>query len=225
MPDSAERTVPRVVDVIGEYGRCIELVPIDKRCRDISVGIYLKDGVYTVWTFSRLEGAEERIEQIRERIVALGGMTPVPDTRNQVRFECGENHPKPVKFLFSQAVGKNPDFSPTAGEMRIKDTKTALWLAVEGREEPGRYVYRVSGEGSAPNVPMRLRMVVAGFLTYGEMKKASDTEIVFPCGHRHDELLQVLLPYSRNISAVESMIEAEAVRGQMTTSTLGFSPL
>jgi hypothetical protein len=31
------------------------------------------------------------------------------------------------------------------------------------------------------------------------------------------------MPYSRNISAVENMMEADAMRGQMTTSTLGFS--
>jgi hypothetical protein len=52
-----------------------------------------------------------------------------------------------------------------------------------------------------------------------------DTEVAFSCGWQHDELLRLLLPYSRNISAVESMLEAEAVRGQMTTSTLGFTPL
>ncbi len=35
--------------------------------------------------------------------------------------------------------------------------------------------------------------------------------------------MRILLPYSRNISAVEGMMEAEAMRGQMTTGTLGFS--
>ena len=32
------------------------------------------------------------------------------------------------------------------------------------------------------------------------------------------------MPYSRNVSSVESMMEAEALRGQMTTGTLGFTP-
>jgi hypothetical protein len=36
--------------------------------------------------------------------------------------------------------------------------------------------------------------------------------------------MRLLLPYSRNVSAAESMMEAEAQRGQMTTGTLGFSP-
>ena len=54
--------------------------------------------------------------------------------------------------------------------------------------------------------------------------KLSDTEVTFPCGQRHDQLMRLLLPYSRNISAVESMMEADAMRGQMTTGTLGFTP-
>ena len=56
------------------------------------------------------------------------------------------------------------------------------------------------------------------------MEKISDTKVAFPCGQRHDELIRLLLPYSRNISSVESMMEAEALRGQMTTGTLGFTP-
>jgi hypothetical protein len=67
-------------------------------------------------------------------------------------------------------------------------------------------------------------MVVAGFVRYGEMEKINDTEIAFPCGRRHDELVRVLLPYSRNVSGVESMMADEALRGQMTTGTLGFTP-
>ena len=55
------------------------------------------------------------------------------------------------------------------------------------------------------------------------MDKVSDTQVMFPCGARHDELMRLLLPYSRNISSVEGMMAAEALRGQMTTGTLGFS--
>jgi hypothetical protein len=52
----------------------------------------------------------------------------------------------------------------------------------------------------------------------------SETEVTFPCGRRHDELVRLLLPYSRNVTAAEGLMEAEARRGQMTTGTLGFSP-
>jgi hypothetical protein len=185
-----------VADVIDRYGHCLEIVPMDPNFHNISVGLYVKDGICTVWTFSQKPGAQERVEQIRDQLVALGGLKPVDGTHNQARFPCGYLHERPVKFLLNQAVGKAPDYA----------------------------VYQISGQGEAPNPAMRLRMVVAGFLRYGEMEKVSDTEVAFPCGQRHDELIRLLLPYSRNISSVEGMIAAEALRGQMTTGTLGFTP-
>ena len=113
--------------------------------------------------------------------------------------------------------------------MSIRDTRTRLTIVVTGEQEAGdRYAYNVSAEGDAPNVPARLRMIVAGFLRYGELQVATeregDTSVAFPCGQRHDGLVRLLLPYSRNVSSVESMLEAEALRGQMTTGTLGFTP-
>ncbi len=221
------RTSERVhaADIIERYGKCLELVPMDNHCHDISVGLYVKDGVCTVWTFSRKPGVEGRLRQIRDQMVALGGMTPVEGSPSQATFPCGYLHVRPVKFLLSQAVGKAPDFSPPQGDMTIKDTKSPLMLRVVGREEGGRCTYQVSGEGQAPNPAIRLRMVVAGFVRYGEMEKVSDTEVTFPCGQRHDELVRLLMPYSRNISSVEGMMAAEALRGQMTTGTLGFTPL
>ena len=34
----------------------------------------------------------------------------------------------------------------------------------------------------------------------------------------------MLLPIARNVRGVEDELEADAMRGQMTTGTLGFSP-
>ena len=215
---------PRVADVIREYGRCLELVPMDPNFHNISVGLYVKGEVCTLWTFSRKEGARERIEQIRGQLVALGGMEPVADTHDQARFACGMVHERPLKFLLTQAVGKAPDYAPPSGEMSIRDLRSPLTLVVRGGESNGRWVYRVSGEGNAPNPAARLRMVVAGFLRYGEMEKVGDHDVSFPCGARHDELMRLLMPYSRNISSVEGMMAAEALRVQMTTGTLGFTP-
>ena len=55
----------------------------------------------------------------------------------------------------------------------------------------------MSGEGEVRNPALRLRMVVAGFMRYGEMEKVGDTEVAFICRWRHDELMRLLLPYSR----------------------------
>ena len=214
---------PRVVEVMEQYGKCLELVPMDPNFGNISVGLYVKDGVFTIWTFSSRAGVEARIEKIRDQFVALGGMKARQGTHNQALSSCSQLHIRPVKFLLNQAVGKAPDYAPPQGEMSIKDSKSPLLLKVESNEQDGKWLYRVSGHGEAPNPGVRLRMVIAGFIRYGEMDKVSDTEVMFPCGARHDELVRLLLPYSRNISSVEGMMAAEALRGQMTTGTLGFS--
>jgi hypothetical protein len=141
----------------------------------------------------------------------------------QTRFGCGYLHRRPLKFLLAQAVGKAPDYATPQGELHIKDIRSPLMLSLTGREQDGNWIYTVHGEGETKNPAARLRMIVAGFVRYGEMVKISDTEVAFPCGQRHDALSRLLLPYARNISSVESMMESEAMRGQMTTGTLGFS--
>ena len=215
----------RTADVVERYGHCLELVPLDARFHEISVGLYDKDVIYTVWSFSGKPGVEGRIEEIRDQLVVLGGMVPVEGTHNQAKFPYEHPHRRPLKFLLAQAVGKAPDYVHPEGDMTIKDTKTKLMITVSGHEQDGKWVYEVSGEGEAPNIPLRLRLIVAGFVRYGEMEKVSDTEVMFSGGQRNDALLKLLTPYSRNVSSVESMLDAEALRGQMTTGTLGFTPL
>ena len=214
----------KVSDVIERYGKCLELVPTDPHFHDITVGLYVKEDTGSLWSFSRRPGTEDRLRQIRDQMVALGGMTPVKGAHNQVMFLCGHLHPRLLKFLLAQAVGKSPDYSPVTGELSIKDYRTDLTLKASGTATDGRWVYHISGEGDAPSIPARLRAVVAGFVRYGEMDKVGETEVSFPCGARHQQLMRILMPYSRNVSAVESMMEEQALRGQMTTGTLGFTP-
>ena len=214
---------PSVAQVIKEYGKCLELVPMDPNFHGISVGLYLKDGVCTIWSYSSKPGLEDRIAAIRDQFVALGSLTPIDGTHDQIKFLCDDLHLRALRFLLAQAVGKSPDFSPEGYGLSIRDTRTKLTLNVSGIQTPERYVYALSATGEAPSIPARLRMVVAGFVRYGEMEKVGDAEVAFPCGQRHDRLMGILMPYSRNISAVEDMMEADAMRGQMTTNTLGFS--
>lgn len=213
-----------MAEVLARYGRCVELTPLDPNFHGISVGLYVKDGVATVWTFSRRPDVQERIRQIRDKIAALGGLVPVEGAYNQARYPCGQFHEKPIKFLMMQAVEKRPDFAPPEGETAVKDNRTGLTLRVEGRAVDGRWVYRVSGEGEVPNLPARLHSVAQGFVRYGGMELVDKTTVAFSCGHRHDELARLLLPFARNISAVESLMDASALRGQLTTGTAGFTP-
>ena len=61
-------------------------------------------------------------------------------------------------------------------------------------------------------------------MRYGEMEKLDNDKVSFQCGYRHDELMRLLISYARNVSGVEDMLETDALRGQMTTGTLGFAP-
>ena len=212
---------PRPSEVIEMYGRCLELVPIDKYFNDVSVGLYVKGSTCTIWTYSKKPGVEGRIREIRDQMVALGGMETIEGTDDQVRFPCGELHTRPLRFLIAQAVGKAPDYAPPQGNMSINDSKSGLTINVDSSGADG--VYQVSLEGEGGNPAMRLRMVLAGFARYGEMEQTRDSAVSFSCGVSHDALMRILLPYSRNISSVETMMAAEALRGQMTTGTLGFS--
>ena len=226
MPAAQDRLRP--AEVIERYGQCLELVPLDRRFHDISVGLYVKDGTCTIWTFSGKKGVEDRIREIRDQMIALGGMVAVDGTHNQVRFPCGQLHQRTLRFVMSQAVGKAPDYAPPQGELTVQDSKSAMTIRVDLSAEPeaganDRAIYNVSLEGEARNAAMRLRMVLAGFSRYGEMEQVGESGVAFSCGLPHDALMRVLLPYSRNISSVETMMAAEALRGQMTTGTLGFS--
>jgi hypothetical protein len=212
----------RIVKVIEQYGKCLELVSMDPNFHDISVGLYIKGRVATVWTFSQAAGVEDRIRQIRDQVVELGGFVPVNGTHNQVSPTCGQFHLRPIKFLMMQAVEKPPDFSAGEGRIEVKDLRSPMTLIAEAAEEDGKWVYRVSGEGEYKNPAARLRAVTGGFVRYGDMELVEDG-VVFPCGARHDQLVRLILPYARNVSGVQDMLDASAMRGQMTTGTLGFS--
>ena len=222
MSDTRERRSSRVTEVVEKYGWCLELVPMDPHFHGISVGLYARDGIATVWTFSRREGVDDRVQRIRDQLAELGGMVAVADSYDQVSFTCGYMHGRALRFLLMQAVEKPPDYSLPQGP--VKDTRSALMLSVAGAESGGRWVYRISGEGEVPNLPARLRAVASGFKRYGEAEGVSDDEVAFPCGYRHDRLTQLLLPYARNVSVVEDMLDSSALRGQLTTGTAGFTP-
>lgn len=208
-------------EVVTRYGDCVELVPMDPNFHDISVGLYERDGISTVWTFSRRPGVDDRMRGIVDRLVKLGGME-IADAWNRLRFTCGHLHTRPLKFLTTAAIERTAE-RDRPEELRIKDSKSNLTIDMTGEQDGNRYVYRISTTGEAKNPALRLRAIIAGFVRYGEMEKLDDSTITFSCGQRHDGLARLILPYSRNISAVEDAMEADALRGQMTTSTLGFA--
>ena len=214
---------PTVKDVIKRLGRCLELVSMDPHFHDVTVGLYYTGNVTTVWSFSRVPGIEGRIEQIRDRLVALGGLIPVEGTHDKAVFPSESIFEKPLRFLFTETVEKDPSIAPPDGPITSPDTKSRLTFKVTGAQSDDKYVYTVTAEGEAPRPQSRIRAVVGGYMRYGECERVTPESFVFPDNARHDEMARVLLPFARNVSAIENMLAAEELAGQMTTQTLGFS--
>lgn len=212
----------RVRETIQRLGHCIELVSMDPHFNEISVGLFLKDRVLTVWSYSQVPGTMDRLSQIRDRIVALGDLETIGDSPNQARVPEGDILVQPMKFMFRVAVEKPPEELPS-GPIEAPDNKSTLTFVIEGHEEPDAYVYQVIGRGETQRPEARIRATVGGFMRYGECQRVAPDKFRFPDGKRHDGFVRLLLPYARNVSAVERMLEAEDMEGQMTTQTLGFS--
>ena len=91
----------RIVDI----GRRIELVPIDPHFHDITLALYRqqREGkpVFLVHTYSRIEGAQERVKSIVQAMKTLGGMQETPDGR--LCFHCGAGHEMACKRVFLEA--------------------------------------------------------------------------------------------------------------------------
>jgi len=106
MPSLAER--PRISDQLKKLGRCIELVSIDPHFHDVTIGLFLKGGVMTVWSFSDRAGIAERIEQIRDRCTRLGDVVAVDGTTDQLKLISDLELDRALKFMFTAAVEKTP---------------------------------------------------------------------------------------------------------------------
>lgn len=199
----------------------MELISVDPHCFDISIGLYEKEGVLTVWSFSQRPETYARIIEIRNQLVTLGDLVPVPRVNNKANFACGYIHRRPLKFLMMQAVEKPADYE--IPKRAIQDLRSDLMLSVVSKEKDVRWIYEVVAEGEHANKEGRLRAIASGFVRYGEMERIGENQVSFICGEQHDNLARLVLPYARNVSGVEDMLDANSIRGQMTTNTLGFS--
>ena len=196
---------------------------MDPHFHDVSIGLYVKDNVATVWTFSPLDGVRERLEQIRDQLVLKGSMMAVEGTPDQLRFACGEFHNVPMRFLLRAAVEKEPIEVEDSSPLTIRDIKSRMDMLATPEEINGISAYRVTARGDFKRPEIRIRAMVGGFMRYGDMDRIEPDLGAFKCGQRHDALLRVLMPYARNVSGSEDSIDADDMRGQLTTQTLGFS--
>ena len=211
-----------VSEVSKKFGKCLELVSMDPNFHDISVGLFLKNDILTIWSYSKKEGVNKRLNIIRDKMVQFGGLNKLEEDF-KLSIPKGSLIPRPLKFLFVKSVEMDPSLKPETGEVSSKDNKSKLLFHISGSFENDKYIYRVSATGEHDKPNLRIRAVVGGFVKYGECIKNDTESFYFPDKNPHDQYVRVLLPYARNVSAVENMLNASEQAGQMTTQSLGFS--
>ena len=213
----------KVATRVKELGTCIGLVSIDPHFHQVSVGLFIKSGVLTVFSYSRLPGIEDRIEQIRDRCIQLGDVKAVDGTNDQLRLISDLYLDRALRFMFTAAVEKDPAAAIPTGTITAPDTKTKLTFVITGAQEGDKYVYTVSAEGEAERAEMRIRAAVGGFIKYSNCARVDKDKFSFEDGRKYDNFARLILPLARNVSAVEAQLEQEELAGQMNTQTLGFA--
>jgi hypothetical protein len=221
MPPSAQQS--RVAKEVARLGSCIELVSLDPHFHDVSVGLFIKNGIMTISSYSTIDGIDVRIEKIRDRCVDLGDVEAVEGTTDQLRLISDLQLDRALKFMFTFAVEKDPSSEAPSGRITTQDTKTKLLFVLDGAELDGKYVYTVSTEGESEKANMRIRAVVGGFIRYSGCERIDKDKFAFPDGKKYDNFARLVLPLARNVSAVEAQLEQEEMAGQMNTQTLGFA--
>lgn len=221
MPSTAQQS--RVVKEVARLGSCIELVSLDPYFHNVSVGLFIKDGVMTISSFSKIDGIEARIEKIRDRCLQLGDVEVVEGTTDQLRLISDLQLDRALKFMFTIAVEKDTSAEAPSGRITAPDTKTKLLFVLDGAELDGKYVYTVSTEGESDRANMRIRAAVGGFIRYSDCERIDKDKFAFPDGKQYDKFARLILPLARNVSAVEAQLEQDEMAGQMNTQTLGFA--
>ena len=207
---------------ISELGNCIELVSMDPHFHNISVGLFRKGNLLTIFSFSNKESIKKRIKVIRDRCCLLGDLSPVENTNNQMLLDADINLDTPIKFMFTEAVEKDKKISPNT-PIQSPDTKTNLKFRIVSDTSNNITNYTVSAEGQNERSEMRIRAVVGGFIKYGGCERVDFNKFKFSDGKKYNKFVKLLLPYARNVSSVENMLSESDSVGQMNTQTLGFS--
>ena len=236
MPMTQKDNLNNINQILSNLGRCIELISIDPNFNDISVGLYEKNGIFTVWSFSKIPGTNQRIQEIRDQLINLGGMNPIANTTDKAQYPNKQVFERPMKFLIKQAVEKPATYRHSLGPIKVKDLRSPLEITVTPKENKSICVYEVSAllptseinsgdsvSGVHTKPEIRINAIIRGLIKYGTMERFDNSSVMFNKGEKLDKLVRLVLPYARNITGTQDMLDSDSIRGQMTTNTLGFA--
>ena len=204
--------------VTTDIGERIELLPMDPHFHDISIALYRQErdvGVeLTVHTYSRKEGAGERIAFVAQAMAVLGGMELAGHSSTTVRFPCGAPHHLASKRVFLEAC-KLPTGSELAPRpLSIRDKKADANMIAASL---GNGSYEMSSDGEGDKVAKRKSAVTAGLAKLAQLQldEGGRDRVEFPCGQSHDALVGLLLVRAPNVRVILREQEMAASRGQL----------
>ena len=204
---------------IVNIGRRIELVPIDPHFKDITIALYRQEldarTVFRVHTYSRLEGAPNRIQEVVHAMQTLGGMLVTSD--ELLYFPCGERHEAACRRVFLEACKLTPDTLVEPRPLNTIDKKSKLTITVDSI---GEGTYRVASNGEGRSADRRVSAIAGGLIKLGEMNPISENvqdTVTFPCGQSHDALVGLLLVRAPNVRVILREEESGAARGVLAT--------
>jgi hypothetical protein len=198
------------------YGRYIDLISMDKYFHNIALALHVRESdrgnLFTLHTYSRVPGAEDRVKAVAAFMIALGGMEPVSDAG--VRFPCGELHERAVKRIFNEVVMLDPATPLAPKPLSIHEAKTGRTITVECEQDTnGGWTYTVNADGPPEGLARRVTTIAGGLVKLGDMQAGAEDRAGFSCGHDHRALVGLLLPRALNVRAVITAEEAEQKRG------------
>ena len=210
----------RIVDI----GRRIELVPIDPHFHDITIGLYRQQSVnaifgketpfYLVHTYSRIAGADERIEYVKQAMQTLGGMQQTPE--GLLYFPCGGAHQAACRRVFLEACKLAQGDTIEPRHLQTLDKKSRLTITVNST---GDGVYMVTADGDGRGAARRVAAIAAGLMKLGEMDDSgtdSRDTVAFDCAHAHDALVGLLLIRAPNVRVALREEEMSTTRGVLS---------
>ncbi len=202
---------------VVNIGRRIELVPIDTHFKDITIALYRQQqgerAVFRVHTYSRIEGAATRIENVVQSMKILGGMQETSD--GLLHFPCGERHEFACRRVFLEACKLPQNTSAEPRPLNTLDKKSKLTITVDS---VGNGIYRVKSNGEGRPAARRVSAIAGGLIKLGEMEAVGDEgdSVAFACGHSHDALVGLLLVRAPNVRVIMREEEATASRGVLS---------
>jgi hypothetical protein len=192
---------------------------MDPHFHNISIALYRQDTgegpAYLVHSYSRREGAEQRLEFVVRAMVVLGGLELVPGESCRVRFLCRSEHPLACRRVFLEACKLDPSQPVASRPLQILDKKSSRTITVSSRNDGS---YLLAADGEELDKASRIAAVANGLVKLGQVQLGAtgSDSVQFACGHSHDALVGLLLVRALNVRAIMREEEMAASRGVLS---------